>query len=158
MKVNLLLDNPNGAIKGYLNIDPFAPIDNDPRQNGDITNLDWGIDGNELEEILADDIINYFPFPALNGIVANWVSKLAINGKLILRGIDYEEVCRQITFQQIDKALGLQLLYGVQDKRSHIRQSGLTLLDITEYLENLNMKIMLKLLDGYNYVIEAVKL
>ena len=159
MKVNLLLDNPNGAIKGYCNIDPLCN-GSDGRNKGDITNLDWAFDGGELEHIIINDILSYFPFPELNKILTNWIQKLAINGVITIRGVDFEEVCRGLTLGILNIKDASIMIYGHQQKGWDVRKSSLSILEVIKYLETMvaGLKITKKILDNYSYVVEAQRI
>lgn len=116
MKLNLLLDNPAGILNGYVNVDPFAK-GQDERVCAEVTNLDSVVSDGEAEEILAYDILHYFPMIMVDGMIANWLKKLSIKGgKLAISATDLYEVSRQFWIGDINADKANCLLYGMQNK------------------------------------------
>jgi hypothetical protein len=103
MKLNLLVNQPDGVLSGYLNIDPFAPPD-DPRgrQCGRVERLSDFCEANEAEEILAFSVIDHFPMEDGDAVVDHWVSRLAHGGTLVVGAVDVREVARQFLAENID--------------------------------------------------------
>lgn len=157
MKIQLLLDAPNSDLKGFVVIDSFAD-GKDNRNKGDVTNLDWACDTASVEELVADDILPYFPFPKTDEILRNWISKLAVNGKITLRGVDFEEVCRALILGQISIMEAQKLLWGEQDKQWNIKKSGFSILDIIGYLEQIGLKVTKKLFENHYFTVEAMRI
>jgi sporulation protein YlmC with PRC-barrel domain len=156
MKANLLIDNKDGMLKGWANIDPCGD-NKDGRNVGPLDNLDWAFDKGELEELLVDNILNKFRFPHLHIVLSNWSSKLAIGGKITIRDVDFEEVARLLLLEKITLQQACVLLWGEQSKDSTVKQCGLSTLEMVKLLEKLGLKITKKIIDGYDFVIEAIR-
>lgn len=119
MKVNLLLDNPGDVRSGYLNIDGAAiPADCqiDGRMCASVSDLSHTVDVNELDELIAMDILDYFPLEEADKIIDHWLSLLKHGGKLTVGMVDLRQVAREVLANSIDIADVNELLYGKQEK------------------------------------------
>lgn len=158
MKINLLLDNKDGVLNGYLNIDPLS--ENCPsRIAGDVSNLDFICDNGEVEEILAYNIIEYFHFSLVDGIFNNWLSKLKVGGKLFVSIIDINELSRIYYLNKINLDKFNNIIFGEQKKNWDTKKCGLTVYNLTEVLENKGYKILKSEINGYEGLVacERVK-
>jgi hypothetical protein len=156
MKVNLLLGNPKGCVAHFANIDPLAD-GNDGRNKGDISTLDWLCDTAGLEHLIADDILPYFPFPKINDILKNWISKIALGGKITIKGVDFEEVCRALTLEKITLMEASKLLWGEQKDIWDVKKSGVSILELVGYLEDAGLKVSKKVFEDYIFCVEAIR-
>lgn len=156
MNINLLIDNPNGALRNYINIDPFAN-EKDGRNKGDISNLNWIADNGEVNHLIADSVLEYFGFPKLSDILVNWIRKLAIGGRITIRGTDFEEVCRALTLELITIQEASILIYGEQSNEWNTKKSGMSIIEISEYLKNAGLTITKQLFENHQYVVEAIR-
>ena len=157
MRANLLWDNKDGMIKGYANIDPFCD-GNDGRNLGHINNLDASFDASELEELIAKDILCYFPFRERSSIIKNWASKLQVGGTLVISGTDNEELYRSVLFGKISLDEAHNLLFGTQDKETRFKKSGISILDVVGILESVGLTLITKILYGLNLFRKRVML
>lgn len=153
MKINLLINNPKGCIKNYVNIDPFG--DTEGRNKGDVSNLDWVADQGGVSHLVAHDILPYFSFPRIFAILNNWISKLALNGKITISGVDFEEVARDLILEKLTTVEAAKLLWGSQESELEIKKSSLTILEVKDFLTKAGLRIETAVFDGYNYSIEA---
>ena len=158
MKVNLLLDNPHDVRSGYLNLDPFAPEpDSHGRIRCEIVNLNKLVDAGEAEEIVAHDIIGYFPPKQIDEILDNWLSKLAHKGTLTLSAVDFREVSHKtlgniITIDQINS-----LVYGDQRQPWEFRKSAFTLPLLITMFESRGFRIMSKRIQDHKAVVTVYR-
>jgi len=128
MRVNLLFDNPGAVRSGYLNIDPFAPTpDTHGRVVGDVNNLDKLVENGEAEEIVAHDILGYFPPQQVDEVLGNWLGKLAHKGILTVACPDVGEAARQFLQNLIRIEDYNVLLHGEQTEGWQLRRSSFTL-------------------------------
>lgn len=159
MKINLLLDNTGDVRSGYINIDPFAP-DNDAagRLKGDISNLDHVVDDGEAIEIIALEVLDYFPGHQADAILTNWLKKLARSGRLTLSVVDVREVARAICANEMSPEDINEHLHGKQEKPWQYRKSAYTLTQIAEVLGNLGYKILARRVQNFRAVITVERI
>ncbi len=155
MKFNLILTDSNKCIKDYVNLSPYN--DKDGLNQGQINNLDWVCDAGSIEHLIADDILSHFRFPAIADILKNWISKLKVSGKITFRGIDFEEVSRALVLEKMNTLEASKLIWGEQSDIYDVKQSGLSIIDLIEYLEQFGLKVTKKVFEGYKYTVEAVR-
>jgi hypothetical protein len=154
-KVNLLLEGIH-VLADHLNIDPFAQ-DGDGKIGGDITNLDHTIDDGELEEIVADSVLEYFPPNIIGAIVDNWVKKLQKGGKLTVISPDIYEIARGIMRHEISEDKANELLFGMQEKDWQLKKNAFSTAKIEQLLAAFGMKITSKRFSGHKVMITAEK-
>jgi GTPase SAR1 family protein len=156
MKVNILLDNPEGVLNGYTNIDPFVPEKSgDSRINHNILNLDGVLEDAEGVEIRAINILTYLNANDINIAIENWVRKLRHKGQLVLADVDVNEVAKFIVAQKIDLKLANIMLHGEQQKEWQLRYTSLSLAEILPCLRNKGLKIITARILNGNFFVRA---
>lgn len=153
MKVNLLLDNPGDVRSGYLNIDPFAPAEGDQRVKGDVSDISWAVDDAEATEIVALDVIDFFPARDADRVLNNWLSKLARGGRLTVSAVDVREVARAFLAGTLHLDDVNDLLHGKQEQPWQCRRAAYTLDQLVEVLGNLGYKVLLKRVQNHRAVV-----
>lgn len=155
VKVNLLLDNPGDCRSGHLNLDPFAPDidDHSGRVKGDVFNLDAFVDDGEAEEIVALDILDYFPANEVDDILQNWLRKLARGGKLTIGVVDVREISRAILHNKLTYDEIGELLYGKQEFAWQYKRSGYTLFQLVAVFEGLGYRILSRRVHNYRAIV-----
>ena len=156
MKINLLLNNPKDIRSGYINVDPFAILD-DPfgRQNGEPNNLDFLVDNNEATEIIAHDILDRYTNQEVNEILDHWLTKLAHGGELVISMVDIREVSRAVISNSLPLDEVNRLLYGDQDHKVNFKKISLTLEYLTKLLESKGMQVLKKRISNFRAVVAA---
>ena len=91
MKVYLTVKGDN--ISGYHNIDASS--------GGDIVKMD-GVEDSEATEIIASDIINFTDISSINDLLSGWVKKLRHGGRIVVGGVEIDEVCKAFISKAID--------------------------------------------------------
>ncbi len=158
MKVNLLIDNRAGVRNGYTNIDPYAdPIDPAGRVTGDLSNLSHVVDDGEAAEIVALDIISYYPSRLTPLLLKNWSSKLAFNGTLTISVLDQSEIARQIRSGALDSNAACDVLHGTQQRDWQNIKSSFTMQSIISLIEATGLVITKKRPVGHKLFISAVR-
>ena len=155
MKLNLLLNNRAGIIGGYTNIDPFAD-GSDERVPGDVSNLKE-IDDYEVDEILADSIHEYFPYPNLLGLINNWITKLVKGGKLVIKGNDINLLTFKRYSGEISEEQYIQEVYGNQKETWDFKKCMAHIAIVAAILESKNVKILKKYYENYKFVVVGEK-
>lgn len=151
MKVNITLGNE--ARSGYININPLADP-NDPnfiRTN--INDLGVYLDDGEAEEIIALDAIDYAPIQEKEHVLQHWLSKLALNGTIIIGGTEIGNVAKAFALNQLDLNKFTELAYGAQ-----LQKAGLiTAEQMTKVLTGLGLRVIEKKIFNFSYYIKAVR-
>jgi hypothetical protein len=160
VKLNLLLDDSSRILNTHTNISIF-PLENkyncDLRE-GEINDLDWIVENGEVNEIIADSILEYFPFNQIGGILQNWIKKLSLTGSLIIVGCDIKQLARLITFEEIDNKIAYTEIYGEQTANWKTKKSCCSMNEMIMALQAMGLKVVRKEYDNYKYVIEAKRI
>ena len=161
MKINLLLNNPNEIRSGYLNIDPFAD-GSDARIPGNVnlTNPEEQslVAKGEADEIVAHEILDYFPAVQVDALIKTWCEKLAFGGKLVISTVDLEKVCRGVVFGEFKSILeSHQLLYGTQSQPWEYRKICMPQQVLVQYLQECGLKILSKTTENYRCCVIGVR-
>jgi hypothetical protein len=149
-KLQLLLGGK--PLNGYLALDPTAQPNDSSRVLADLTKLDQYVDNNECEEVLALDIIDYFPLQARQPLIIHWLTKVAHGGTFVLSSLDLHEYARLLhngSFQDVVQYN--QLLFGgfVQ------RKSTIPLDDTVKIIQSTGQMVIEEI--KYNNVFYIVK-
>lgn len=137
MKVNLTRQLNNG-IHGYKNI-LYIPNHIDLNELTD----------NEAEIILANEILDYFSMENIPDLINKIISKLRLNGKLIIGGTDLFVFCKFVSNDLIDENLG--------NKYIEEKQAMPPMLTIKTLLEKAGLKIETYQFSGMSYEITAIR-
>ncbi len=158
MKVNLLLDNPGDVRSGYLNIDAFAPPGDRERVKGDVYILDDHVDGGELEELVAHEVLDYVPLKDAGSVIDGWLSKLAHKGRITISVVDLREVCRAVLAGTVDLNTANQLLHGEQRRGWDKKRLSFTASVLSDILSQKGLKILSRKVTNHRAVVTAERL
>lgn len=102
---------------------------------------------NSCTDIIVDNIIDYLPYESINKFFQAIVSKLRIDGKMVITGIDAGELSRDILSGKLSP----------QDYNSIIETSSSIsfMSDIISLLHRLSLKVEVATLKGVKYEISA---
>ena len=139
MKVYLTVKGDN--ISGYHNIDASS--------GGDIVKMD-GVEDSEATEIIASDIINFTDISSINDLLSGWVKKLRHGGRIVVGGVEIDEVCKAFISKAIDVNQFNKLVHEG-------RGSQITTTDLEKILINHGLTITKKRTDNFNMIIEAIR-
>jgi hypothetical protein len=135
VKLNILLGDPGGARSGYLNVDPTAPEGcDDGRVRGEPHDLSALVDRAECAEVVAHEVLDYYPAALADGVLDHWLSLLARGGTLSLSAVDAREVARATLSGALTTDQRQELLHGAQREPWQVRKSTYTLAQLTEAL------------------------
>lgn len=156
-KFNLIINDSTKLLQTHQNITVF-PVENKYNcnvQEGEILNLDWILSDGEADEIIADSILEYFPYEQLTNILSNWIKKLSLTGSIIIVGCDLKELSRLYTFGKLNDEQYYNLTYGKQKESWEIKKSGSHLNEMCSVLSKFGLQVVRKEYNTYKYVIEA---
>lgn len=154
MKLNLLIDNPGDCRSGYVNVDPLTPDDcSDGRVRAHLHDLSPVADDGEAVEIVALDVLDYFPAAQADEVLQGWLRKLAHGGRLTVGVVDLKEVCRGVLAHTLSDEDANELLHGRQERPHQFRKASFTLGKLAEVLGNLGYKVLAKRVQGHRAII-----
>jgi len=139
MKVYLTVKGDN--ITGYHNIDASS--------GGDIVKM-IGVEDAEATEIIASDVINFVALSSLDELLSGWVKKMRHGCKIVLGGVEIDEVCKAFVSKAIDVDKFNEMVY-----EGRISQISFT--DLEKTLIKHGLKITRKRADNFNMIIEAIR-
>ena len=156
MKVNLGCGNDMRS--GYINVDkmPQGKMPPDTYRQGDIGSIDWLVEDDSVEEIVALDCLEYLTVTVMRNALLNWAQKLTQGGVLKILVPDCHAVAKAFALGQFDLSEYSTIMFGTQsngDDRNSIIDTN-TLLDI---LTGAGLTISLKRYDGVAVYVEATK-
>lgn len=159
MKLNLLL-NSNDVLAGHRNIDPMPTFTSDQsfsakKEAGDVFNLDGLAENGEVDEIVANDVIDFVDLQHKANTLANYVQKLAYGGKLIIGGIDGYEVAKSYSQYAINDDQFVALMYGDPYFPFGSRRGVLNLEWMINQLQQWGLKIINKRIHNFRYTVVA---
>ena len=160
MKLNLLMCSDD-VLAGYRNIDPVPTFTNteqafsSDKEIGDVQCLDGIADDGEVEEIIAQDIIDYVDIPNKLQTIQNWVKKLSYNAKLVISGIDLYETCKSFGSTALSDEQAILLLYGDPDFPFGQRRGCLQMEQVINILTQLGLVVIQKRISNFRYTIVA---
>lgn len=159
MKVNLLFDNPGDVRSGYLNIDGAVSEEevqgnpNDSRIAKRVDDLSHTVDANELDELVAMDILDYFPMNHADVILDHWLSRLKHGGELTLSVVDLRQISREVLSNALDISDVNHLLFGKQEKPWQFKNCVFTIHTLVEILGAKGYTIIKKLAVGNRAIV-----
>lgn len=157
MRINLLIDNPKDVRNGYLNIDPFA-TGADSRLQANLSDLDRIVCNGEALEIVASDILGYFPAQQVDEVMAHWIGKLAHGGTIAITEIDLKEIGKKYLANVLSLNEANDLIHGLQTQPWQLRKSSFTLQVLVEVMQNLGLKILTKRIQNNRATIVAQRM
>jgi len=154
MKLNLGCGNDYR--QGYVNIDIRPEVN--PDMVLDLEQIPYPFDDESVEEILAFDIIEHFPFNKIRSIVNEWYRILKKGGILKIRTPDFDQISYLFYKGEIPDWIMLSYyLYGAQDYEYNYHKAIFTKSQIKDFLESFGFRVV-KLFNEYtNMYVEAVK-
>jgi hypothetical protein len=154
VKINLLLDSPN-LRSGYINVDPFAAVDDPYKVAGDVMNLDHLVEAGEATDLVALDIIDYAPLGAADMVLKHWQSKLGHGGTLTVSCVDLFEVARALWHRQLSLEDANSIVHGKQSKQWEFKKGSYSLKTLASTMEENGLHVLKKLVSDYRAVVVA---
>lgn len=148
MKIKLTInDIPD---KDYVTIDPM-PISG-PAYVGSIISLDGVCDKAEVVELLGEKILDYIPHNKLEEAITGWCALLRHGGKIILGGVNTNEISRLWVTKHISPEDYNKHIFGDGSVR---KAAAYSIEQIERVLLSRGIKITRKSLPGLYFVIEG---
>lgn len=151
MKINLLVNNPEGVRSGFVNLDPLAQQDDPARIPCELSDLTMFVDDGEVTELLAVDVIDYIPAQQKEVVLSHWLKKVAFDGTITIGGLDIYQVAHAIENRQINLVEANRMLYGESVQRNGLVNCG----QMASLLATAGYEILQKKIFGYNYLVTA---
>lgn len=120
----------------------------------DYLNIDHldNINDNSLEEIVLNDLLDFFIYSDTTILIDKIISKLKVGGKVSIQSIDLYHLARSITFEDIDLDTVKMILYPT-------RKSIYTIYDMQTEFKNRQLDIIdKKYINIFEYYIAAQKI
>lgn len=124
-------------------ITPSKKIIIDFEKDGIPYNLDNYVSNGEVSLINATTILNYIPLYKFDNTVNNYISKLGINGRLVIGGTNMDAVVRLRMNGQISPLTFNSILYGNGGSITETKMSAYTPQTILKFLQESKLKISL---------------
>lgn len=156
MKLNLKCGSDIRA--GYVNIDrePANQVPPDLYKQGEVNSLDWLVEDEKVDEIVAIDCIEYLPTDTIKGSLANWAKKLISGGTLKILVPDCHAVAKAFWQGQLSLPEYLQITFGTQ-KGNDNRVTAIDTVTLLDILREIGLTISLKRYEGIAIYVEATK-
>ena len=138
MKINLQI-HKRGEFAGYINCD--------------INSLNEAASDYEVDEIMADEILDYIPYSQINDIVTQLITKLKTGGTLMLSSFDIFELGRRIVNKDDNDATYNSILFGSEP----VKRSCLSLRYLENILTSKGMKTIRKHIQDSRYTLISEK-
>ncbi len=136
------------SLNGYVHVDA-NPIDNNLKYIGKFYDLSQFAYYGEVEEIIAENIIDSLDLDERKKAVQHWYDLLAPGGTIKVIGMDIIELAKSLLMDE----LSLHDLNVLIFQRKSISECN----DVAEHLKSLGFKITRQRLEQHQFLIEAVK-
>jgi len=126
--------------QGYINIDIRKEVKPDLIWN--LENIPYPFESNSIEEIIAKDVLEHFPFRKVENILKEWFRILKPQGKLYIQTPDLIAICYKVILNNNYTWKDISYwVYGGQDYNENFHKSGFTIPTIRKLLESIGFKI-----------------
>lgn len=129
-KLNIIMGGD--YLNGYINLSPVPNEEYPDVINGSINYLDGVIDNGELDELVADKVVEYIPHTQLQSTISNWVSKIRVGGKLVIGLVETLEVCRMMNLGIMNLQQYNNIVHGTQENERLVKFSSVTTQNIID--------------------------
>lgn len=153
MRLNLMIEG-SGSRTGFVNIDPYSH-DVPNVIKADLSNLSHTVDDAEASEIVAHEVLDYYPGKMVDLVLDNWLLKICHGGTLTISVVDTQEVAKALCDGNIDIDEVQDLLHGKQERQWDVRKATFTLAILVTVLENKGLKILQKRVRNYRAYVVA---
>jgi len=160
MKLNLLLSSDD-ILGGFINLDEYPIIKNKDqaftteKKKGSVRNLDHIADTGEVEQIVANDVIDFIDPDKKGGVIQGWCKKLAYGGTISIGGVDLWEVSKGYSGFGLSDEQVSSLLFGNPGFPFGYRRGVCNGQNIRDILQNCGLKVTRHMVDNYRYNITA---
>lgn len=155
MKLNLLLGDPQGALPGYVNVDPLAGPGDHDRVRCDPADLQPVCDAGEADEVLALGLLEHVPAADVPEVLSHWASRLAHGGTLTVAATDLMEVAKAFAARMIGLDQANRLLHGQQGEAWQYKQSAHTVGSLASAMASLGLRVEKKRVNEMRAIVVA---
>jgi len=133
--------------QGYINIDIRKEVNPDLIWN--LENIPYPFETNSVEEIIAKDVLEHFPFRKVENILKEWFRILKPQGKLYIQTPDLIAIAIKVILNNKYTWKDISYwVYGGQDYNENFHKSGFTIPTLKKLLESIGFKIEKIVNDG----------
>lgn len=147
VKIRLSVNEPAMRLPGYVEIDPA----NQPGVNP--ADLSSFAEEGEAQEILASDMLDFYPQEHRFALVSHWASRLGRGGILSIGTIEAVEACRNFV-ESNDIQNFRSILFGPGNRR---RLSCGTLPEIVAMATDSGLKVVRSYVKNFFSYVEAIR-
>jgi len=147
VKIRLSIGEPAMRLPGYIEIDPTTS------PNVNLGDLSAFAEVGEAEEILASDILDFYPQEHRFALISHWRSRLGRGGVLSIGTIESVDVCSTFTGTG-DIQSFRSMLFGHSNRR---RLSCGTLPEIVAMASDSGMKVVRSYIKNFFAYVEAIR-
>lgn len=111
----LNLGSGNDVRPDYLNLDVIPakqPLPPEVFRQGNVGELDWVCQDGSVEEILALNVLQCFPPPVVEQVLANWLRKLRPGGVIKIAFTDLCAIGNPLAGDTLPREQAVTLLFG----------------------------------------------
>lgn len=145
MKFRLGIDNQE--ISGYTLISPI-------KGQNPISLSDW-IDDGEANEIIVDNILEFVPVEQLMPFIKALVSKLKRGGTATIVSNDINILCEKFIRGELNVIQFNKIIFGEKNFAWNFRLSAVSLADINDICKLLQVNILERRLNDYQFIIKV---
>jgi hypothetical protein len=142
MKIQIITQST--PINGYTHINPEL--------GGNIQDIPC--ENNECVEIIADKICDYLPRNQLFKTLEYYLTKLRIGGKIVIGGTEVRELAKNLVLNDNYEEFN-HLLFGRYDSPWSIKTGISSVIEISDFLASMGLKIIKKRIDRCTFIVEA---
>jgi hypothetical protein len=112
------------------------------------------VDKGEAEEIVVDNVVDYISVRDVEKLIRDWSERLKKEGRLVITGVDIQEVAKSLAYYQSDVSTANDMLYG--DNVALPKRVAFSAVSLARFLKDrCGMRILKKRVNGFSYMVEA---
>jgi len=147
VKLRLSVRDSKMSLPGFVHIDPFSQ-----ENPGNPADLSRHAEEGEALEIVAADVLDFYPGEFRHRLLGHWVSRLSRGGVILVGTREIVEVCRHVMLGETDSFS--QLVFGSSGQR---RQSAGTLPELKSMLSLMGTTLVRSYVKDFMSYVEAVR-
>lgn len=120
--------------KDFINIDIRGEVK--PDLVWDLGKIPYPYENSAIDEIIAKDILEHFPFKAIESLLKEWYRLLKKGGKIYIQAPDLEYIAKEVILNRKYSCKEISFwIYGEQDYPTNFHKTGFTIPTLKFLLE-----------------------